>query len=97
MKTIKQNHPDLNPVYVFVAPPSLSELRSRLVGRATETDGAVKARLETALKEIAYIKDDPNAVDVVVVNDELDRAYKLLETIALGEEVRGDVLPELSD
>ena len=97
MKTIKQNHPDLNPVYVFVSPPSLSELRSRLVGRGTETDEAVKARLETALREIAYIKDDPKAVDVVVVNDELDRAYKLFETIALGDEVKGDVLPELSD
>lgn len=97
MKTIKQNHPDLNPVYVFVSPPSLSELRSRLVGRGTETDEAVKARLETALREIAYIKDDPKAVDVVVINDELDRAYKLFETIALGDEVKGDVLPELSD
>lgn len=97
MKTIKQNHPDLNPVYVFVSPPSLSELRSRLVGRGTETDEAVKARLETALREIAYIKNDPKAVDVVVVNDELDRAYKLFETIALGDEVKGDVLPELSD
>jgi len=97
VKTIKQNHPDLNPVYVFIAPPSQTELRTRLVGRGTETDEAVKARLETALKEIAYVKNDPKAVDVVIVNDKLDRAYNLLETVALGNEVKGDVLPELSD
>ena len=97
MKTIKQKHPDLNPVYLFIAPPSRAELRSRLVGRATETDEAVKARLETALKEIAYVNNEPKAVDVVIVNDKLDRAYNLLETVALGNEVEGDVLPELSD
>jgi len=97
VKMLKQKHPDLNPVYVFIAPPSRAELRSRLVGRATETDEAVKARLETALKEIAYVKNEPKAVDVVIVNDELDRAHNLLETVALGNEVKGDVLPELSD
>lgn len=97
MKLIKQNHPNLDPVFVFISPPSLGELQKRLVGRGTETDAAVKARLETALKEIAYVKDDPKVVDVVVVNDELDRAYNLLKSIALGDEVKGDVLPELSD
>jgi len=97
VKTIKQKHPGLNPVYVFIAPPSRAELRSRLVGRGTETDEAVRARLETALKEIAYVKNDHNVVDFVIVNDKLDRAYNLLENVALGNEVEGDVLPELSD
>jgi guanylate kinase len=97
VRLIKQNHPDLDPVFVFISPPSLEELRSRLVGRGTETDEAVKARLETALNEIAYVKDDPKVVNVVVVNDELDRAYNLLETIALGNEVEGDTLPDLTD
>jgi len=97
VRLIKQHHPDLKPVFVFISPPSLSELRKRLVGRGTETDDAVKARLQTALNEISYVKDDPKAVDVVVVNDDLDKAYNLLETIALGNEANGDALPELSD
>lgn len=97
MRLIKQNHPTLNPVFLFVSPPSLSELRTRLVGRGTETEEAVKARLEAALKEIEYAKSDPNVVDYVVVNDDLDRAYALLEKVALGEDAQGDVLPALTD
>lgn len=97
VRLIKQNHPSLNPVFVFISPPSLSVLRSRLVGRGTETDEAVKARLETALKEIAYVKGEPEAVDTIIINDDLDRAYSLLEQLALGEPIKGDALPSLDD
>lgn len=101
VRLIKQNHPTLNPVFVFISPPSLSILKSRLVGRGTETEEAVKARLDTALKEIEYAKSGTEAapvMDLVIVNDELDRAYGLLEKVALGEtDVKGDTLPELAD
>ncbi|KAF8320743.1 guanylate kinase [Clavulina sp. PMI_390] len=97
VRLIKQNHPDLKPVFIFISPPSLSVLRGRLVGRGTETEEAVKARLEAALKEIAYAKSGSDVVDAVVVNDDLERAYKLLEQIALGETVPGDSLPALDD
>lgn len=82
---------------MFISPPSLTVLRARLVGRGTETEEAVKARLDAALNEIAYAKNGPEVVDVVVVNDDLDRAYTLLEKVALGEEVKGDDLPSLED
>ena len=64
-----------------------------MVGRGTETEDAVRARLKAALEEIAYVQGDPNVVDVIVVNDELDRAYSTLEKVALGEDVVGDKLP----
>jgi guanylate kinase len=100
VRTIKQNHPSLDPIFVFISPPSLSVLRSRLVGRGTETENAIATRLETALREIEYAKSEEGnkIVDLTIVNDELDRAYALLEKVALGEEkVQGDTLPEFVD
>lgn len=88
---------NLNPLYVFISPPSLTSLKSRLSGRGTETQESVAKRLATALKEIAYAKQ-PGVHDLVIVNDDLDRAYDLLERIALGEEdVTADKLPQLDD
>ena len=87
----------MNPLYVFISPPSLASLKSRLQGRGTETDESVAKRLAIALKEIAYAKQ-PGIHDLVIVNDDVDRAYNLLEKIALAEEnVTADALPSLDD
>ncbi|THH13042.1 hypothetical protein EW146_g7138 [Bondarzewia mesenterica] len=86
----------LNPVYLFVSPPSLATLRSRLVARGTESQAAVDKRMKTALNEISYAKE-PGPHDVVIVNDDLDRAYALFKKVALGEKPAGDVLPPLDD
>ncbi|EIN06019.1 guanylate kinase [Punctularia strigosozonata HHB-11173 SS5] len=94
VRQIKQT--DLNPVYLFISPPSLAALRSRLTGRGTDDEAAVAKRLATALKEIDYAKQ-PGVHDLVIVNDDLDRAYSLLEKVALGEQVDGDTLPPLDD
>jgi guanylate kinase len=59
---------------IFIAPPSLDELRSRLEYRATEDAASVERRLCTAHAELAR-KDD---YDVVIVNDDLDRATQEL-------------------
>ena len=52
--------------------------------------------MATALKEIAYAKE-PGAHDVIIVNDNLDRAYALFKKVALGEKIPGDALPLLED
>jgi guanylate kinase len=46
--------PHLNPLLVFIAPPSVDALRSRLGGRGTETEDTIQGRLNIALKEIEY-------------------------------------------
>jgi len=86
----------LNPVYLFISPPTLATLRSRLVKRGTESDASVEKRMNTALNEIAYAKE-PEAHDTVIVNDDLDRAYPLFRSVALGEKIPGDTLPPLDD
>ncbi|KIP05502.1 hypothetical protein PHLGIDRAFT_119800 [Phlebiopsis gigantea 11061_1 CR5-6] len=86
---------NLDPVYLFVSPPSLTSLRTRLQGRGTETEASVAKRLATALKEIDYAKE--GAHDLVVVNDDLQRAYDLFKRVALGERIDSDKLPPLDD
>ncbi|KIJ55586.1 hypothetical protein M422DRAFT_24156 [Sphaerobolus stellatus SS14] len=87
---------DLDPVYLFLAPPSLTILRQRLRGRGTETEASIRTRLETALKEIEYAKT-PGVHDLVIVNDDFERAYKLFERIALGDSFPADSLPAFED
>jgi len=55
---------------VFLAPPSWEELVRRLVGRGTEHDADVRRRLAVAKTELAA---EPE-FDVVVVNDDVERA-----------------------
>jgi guanylate kinase len=95
VKLIKSNHPHLNPVYLFLSPPSIAALRERLNGRGTETQESLEARLAAAVEEIKYAVQGGH--DIIVVNDDLDRAYGLLEKVALGEEVEGDKLPEFGE
>ena len=48
-----------------------------------------------AMKEIDYAKE--GAHDLVIVNDNLDRAYDLFKRVALGEKIVSDSLPLLDD
>lgn len=84
---------DLNPVYLFISPPSLPSLKSRLTGRGTDSDSSIQKRLTTAIREIQYAQEGPH--DIVIVNDDLDRTYDQFKRVALGEDVAGDALPRL--
>lgn len=55
---------------VFIQPPSIDELRKRLVGRATDTPEVISQRIEKATFELGYA----DKFDVVVVNDNLEEA-----------------------
>jgi guanylate kinase len=57
-------------VLIFLDPPSLEELERRLRGRGTETDEAIRLRLQTAAWEL----EQRSWFDHVVVNDDLERA-----------------------
>ncbi|ROO59550.1 guanylate kinase [Micromonospora sp. Llam0] len=55
---------------VFLAPPSVEELKRRLVGRGTDDEETIRRRLEHADEELAAERE----FDVTVVNDEVKRA-----------------------
>lgn len=68
-------------VLIFVAPPSLEELRKRLTGRGTEQPDVVEKRIATAFGEMR----DMAKYDYVVVNDDLQKAVSAVENIVEAE------------
>jgi guanylate kinase len=76
VKQIKQS--TISARYVFIAPPSTEALEARLRGRGTETEANVQKRLEQAKKELEYSKTI-GVHDLIIVNDDLETAYKQLE------------------
>lgn len=67
-RQIRQRMPQAR--FVFLAPPSVQELRERLTGRGTEASDVVEARLAQAEVELQAHDE----FDVVVVNDDVERA-----------------------
>ena len=76
---VKAAYPDA--VLIFIAPPSMSELKSRLIHRGTESSEAIERRFETAYHEMELV----NRYDYVVVNDILDLAIARTEDIIVAE------------
>ena len=79
---VKENYPD--GVFIFILPPSMSELRKRLTGRGTETAEAIEMRLGETLKEISYI----DKYDYCVVNGKLEEAVNRVKSILIAEHSR---------
>ena len=79
---VKAAYPDA--VLIFIAPPSMSELKSRLIHRGTESTEAIERRFQTAFEELEYVKE----YDYVVVNDILDLAIARTEDIIVAERCR---------
>ena len=71
-------------VFVFVLPPTLEELEARLVGRQTEAEDALRARLAAARVELNYVP----MYDYELVNDDLELAVKKVQAIILAEHCR---------
>jgi guanylate kinase len=73
-------------VQVFIAPPSLAALRTRLIGRGTDDADEVERRLRVAEGELAARSEFSH----VVVNDRLEDAIEQLTAIVVGELERGN-------
>lgn len=62
---------------IFVMPPSAQELERRLRGRGTDGEEQISIRLKHARHEMELFE----AYDYLIVNDDLDRAYRELESV----------------
>lgn len=71
-------------VTVFILPPSMAELKSRLERRAEDTADVIARRLNNARDEIARWP----MYDYVIVNDQLQAAYGKVRAILAAERVR---------
>lgn len=75
-------------VSIFVLPPSMEELRSRLVRRAEDAADVIERRLENSRTEIMHWDD----YDYVIINDDLDKAFNEVQSILRAERLRRDRL-----
>ncbi|MEM9107887.1 MAG: guanylate kinase, partial [Pseudomonadota bacterium] len=80
-------------VSVFILPPSLDELRSRLHRRAEDSDNVIDMRLENSREEMQHWRD----YDYVVINEDLDEAFAAVRSIIYAERLRRDRRPGLFD
>jgi len=71
-------------VTIFILPPSMAELRSRLVRRAEDAPEVIAKRLANARDEIARWSQ----YDYVIVNDDLDAAYESIKAILTAERLK---------
>lgn len=81
-KQVRKKFPDA--LFIFLAPPSLDDLRERLVGRGTESDEKIQSRVNEARKEVEMM----NLYDYVVVNDEVELAKNRIQSIVEAEHLK---------
>ncbi|XP_055528140.1 uncharacterized protein LOC129720657 isoform X2 [Wyeomyia smithii] len=79
-----RNSERLNPLLVFINPPSVAELERRLRGRQTETEESLQKRLNTARIELEY-GSIPGNFHIVVHNNNLKQAYTELRDFIVRE------------
>jgi guanylate kinase len=78
-------------VKVFILPPSMRDLRSRLESRAQDSAEVIKRRLSNAFSEISRW----DGYDYVLVNEELEECYTALRAIVAAERLRRQRQPWL--
>ena len=71
-------------IKIFVIPPSLEELRNRLVKRGTDSPEAIEGRLKRAREEYA----EADFYDYIVINDKVEEAAAELQAILTAEQCR---------
>lgn len=76
---VKKKYP--NGVFIFLIPPSMDELKKRILGRGSETEETFQLRFGSAAAEMKYI----NEYDYVVVNDQVEKAVQRIKSILIAE------------
>lgn len=80
-------------VSIFILPPTMRELQSRLNRRAEDSPEVIETRLQNARFEIQKWRE----YDYVVINEDLNRSYASVKSIICAERLRRDRRPGLFD
>lgn len=79
---VRERMPD--GIFIFLAPPNLNELESRITGRGTDDQEIIYERMQKAREEIEMMKH----YDYVVVNDKVDNAVNKINGIIQSEHLK---------
>lgn len=77
-------------IFVFILPPSMEELKQRIIKRGSETTESLMTRFKSAYQEINYV----SKYNYAVVNDQVEEAVKKIEAILTAEKCRVDRIKE---
>jgi len=86
---VKELVPDA--IFIFILPPSMKELKRRLITRGTDSMDKILDRFQTAYKEI----NEVTKYNYVVINDDVDKATQKVKSILLSERCRVDRIEEV--
>lgn len=86
---VKELVPDA--IFIFILPPSMKELKRRLIMRGTDSMDKILDRFKTAYQEI----NEVTKYNYVVINDDLDVAVEKVKAILLSERCRVDRIEEV--
>lgn len=78
-------------LFIFIMPPSMEELKKRLIARGTDSPDKIISRFKTAYQEI----NEVTKYNYVVVNDDLENAVDKVSAILLSEKCRVDRIEEV--
>ena len=78
-------------LFIFIMPPSMEELKDRLIKRNTETKDKILERFKTAYNEI----NEYTKYNYVVVNDKIDKAVEKVKSIIIAEKCRVDRIEDI--
>lgn len=81
---VRKHIPDCTTI--FILPPSLTILESRLRGRNQDSAEVIARRLAAAAEDVAHVAE----FDYVIINDDLDEALRQLNAVVLGARLRSD-------
>lgn len=78
-------------LFIFIMPPSMEELKDRLIKRNTESKAKILERFKTAYNEINEFKK----YNYVVVNDKVEKAVDKVKSIIIAEKCRVDRIEDI--
>ena len=78
---------------IFLLPPSIAELRRRLISRGQDSDDVIAKRMQKSWDEISHW----GSYDYVLVNDDLDKTFERLKAIVSATRLRRLQHPKLTE
>lgn len=79
---VKKNYK--NVVFVFLLPPTMDELKNRIIKRGTESEEDIERRFKNAFEELDFVGE----YDYFVINDKVNDAVIDIENIIKAEKLR---------
>lgn len=88
---VKKSYPEA--VTIFLAPPSMNELKNRITKRGTETKEDINIRYKNAFEELNFIEE----YDYVVINDKIENAVEKTKSIIAAEKLKVERNKDLTE